>query len=186
MKDDQILDLYLRRDEVAIKKTQEKYEDYLIKVAYNILADIEDSKEAVNDTYLAAWNSIPPNCPSVLFTYLRKITRQISIDIFRKKHAGKRYASEYSLSLDEIKGSFADGCTPEQEMDAKLLGESINRFLQKLPKESRIVFVGRYYFFDPIKQIAVYCGITEAKAKTLLFRTRQGLKEHLKSEGFEL
>ncbi len=186
MKDELILELFWKRDEVAIQKTQEKYEDYLIKVAYNILADIEDSKEAVNDTYLAAWNSIPPNHPSVLSTYLRKMTRQLSIDILRKKCAIKRYASEYTLSLDEIKDSFADGSTPEQELDAKLLSDAINRFLRKLPKEKRNVFVGRYHFFDSASRIAEYCGITEAKVKTMLFRTRQELKEYLRSEGFEL
>ena len=114
------------------------------------------------------------------------MTRQLSIDILRKKCAIKRYASEYTLSLDEIKDSFADGSTPEQELDAKLLSDAINRFLRKLPKEKRNVFVGRYHFFDSASRIAEYCGITEAKVKTMLFRTRQELKEYLRSEGFEL
>ncbi len=135
MKDALILELFWKRDEAAIEKTQEKYGAYLMKVAYSILADPEDSKEAVNDTCLAAWNSIPPNCPSVLSTYLRKMTRQLSIDILRKKCAVKRYVSEYTLSLEEIKDSLADGSTPEQELDAKLLSDAINRFLRKLPSE---------------------------------------------------
>lgn len=186
MKDALILELFWKRDEAAIEKTQEKYGAYLMKVAYSILADPEDSQEAVNDTYLAAWNSIPPNCPSVLSTYLRKMTRQLSIDILRKKCAVKRYVSEYTLSLEEIKDSLANGSTPEQELDAKLLSDAINRFLRKLPKEKRNVFVARYYFFDSVNRIAEYCGMTEAKVKTMLFRTRQELKEHLRSEGFAL
>lgn len=185
MKDELIVDLYWNRDEDAVRQTQAKYGAYLTKVAYNILADIEDCKECVNDTYLAAWNSIPPNRPAALATYLGKITRQISIDTFRKKNTVKRYASEYALSLEEIGDSFAGEDTPEQELNAKLLSEAINRFLRELPKEKRDVFIGRYYFFDSVKTIAAYCGITEAKAKTILFRTRQSLKEYLKLEGFE-
>lgn len=186
MNDARIVDLYWTRSEDALQQTKEKYEAYLMKVAYNILADIEDVRECVNDTYLAAWNSIPPNRPCVLGTYLGKITRDISIDIFRKKHAAKRYASEYAQSLDELGDCFTDGNTPERELDAKLLNQAINRFLRKLPKENRNVFIGRYFYFDSVKSIAKYCGMSEAKVKTMLFRTRQRLKEYLKAEGFEL
>lgn len=131
MKDELILELFWKRDEGALLKTRDKYDVYLTKVAYSILADMEDSKEAVNDTYLAAWNSIPPNRPAVLSTYLRKMTRQLSIDILRKKCAAKRYVSEYTLSLEEIKDSFSDGITPEQELDARVLSDAINRFLRR-------------------------------------------------------
>ena len=124
MKDSEIVDLYWDRNEDAIHQTQLKYEAYLSKVAYNILADFEDSKECVNDTYLAAWNSIPPHKPNVLSTYLGKITRQLSIDVFRKKNATKRYASEYALSLEELGDSFSDGSTLEQAVDAKLLDKA--------------------------------------------------------------
>ena len=183
MQDVLIVDLYWNRNEDAIQQTKIKYEAYLLKVAYNILANIDDSKESVNDTYLAAWNSIPPNRPGVLSTYLGKITRQISIDVFRKRHAAKRYASEFAVSLEELADAFADRNMPEQELDAKLLKEAINRFLRELPRENRNVFIGRYYFFDSVKKIASYCGMSEAKVKTVLFRTRQSLKEYLKKEG---
>ena len=186
MKDQEIVGLYWDRKEDAIHQTQMKYGTYLSIVAYNILADFEDSKECVNDTYLAAWNSMPTNKPNNLATYLGKITRQISIDIFRKKHREKRYASEYAISLDELGDSFTDGTTPEQELNAKLLDDAINHFVCALPKLTQRAFVGRYYFFDSIKDIAAYCGITESKVKVLLFRTRQKLKSNLTKEGFDV
>ena len=186
VKDQDIVNLYWDRNEDAIYQTQLKYETYLSKVSYNILADFEDSKECVNDTYLAAWNSMPENRPNNLATYLGKITRQISIDVYRKKHREKRYASEYAVSLDELGDSFTDGVTPEQELDVKLLDEAINRFVCALPEMTQRAFVGRYYFFDSLKDIASYCGMKEGKVKILLFRTRQKLKDYLKKEGFEV
>ena len=186
VKDQDIVNLYWDRNEDAIHQTQMKYGAYLSKVSYNILADFEDSKECVNDTYLAAWNSMPTNRPNNLATYLGKITRQISIDVFRKRHREKRYASEYAVSLDELGDSFTDGVTPEQELDAKLLDEAINCFVRALPDMAQKTFVGRYYFFDSLKEIASYCGMTESKVKILLFRTRQKLKLYLKKEGYEV
>ena len=102
MQDEKIVELYWKRDESAVRETQEKYENYLYKIAYNILSDKEDSNESVNDTYLAAWNSMPPHKPNVLSTYLGKLTRRISIDIFRKRNRIKRQVSEYALSLTEL------------------------------------------------------------------------------------
>ena len=186
MKDQDIVNLYWDRNEDAIHQTQMKYGAYLSKVAYNILADFEDSKECVNDTYLAAWNSMPTNRPSNLGTYLGKITRQITIDLFRRKNRTKRYASEYAISLDELGDSFADGTTPDLELDAKLLIEAINRFLRALPDDARNTFIGRYYFFDSIKDVASYCAMNESKVKTTLYRTRQSLKAYLIKEGFDL
>ena len=186
MKDTEIVALYWNRDEAAIKQTQDKYGAYLSKIAYNILSDFEDSKECVNDTYLSAWNSMPNHRPNVLSTYLGKITRQLSIDVFRKKNSTKRYASEYAVSLEELGDSFSDGATPDQALDAKLLDEAINRFLRTLPVDARNTFIGRYYFFDSLKDVARYCGMSEAKAKSMLYRTRQSLKAYLVEEGFIL
>lgn len=186
MKDEEIVALYWDRNEDAIQQTQQKYGAYLSKVAYNILSDIEDSKECVNDTYLAAWNSMPPQRPKVLSTYLGKITRQISIDVFRKKNSAKRYASEYAVSLEELGDTFSDGTTPEQVLDEKMLDDAINHFVRALPDEAQRAFVGRYYFFDSLKDIAVYCGMKESKLKSLLYRTRQQLKAYLVKEGFDV
>lgn len=186
MKDAEIVDLYWQREEKAIEETTQKYGAYLSKIAYNILSNLEDSQECVNDTYLAAWNSMPENRPGILSTYLGKITRQISIDRFRKNNSKKRLTSEYTVSLSEMEDCFADSNTPEQEFDAKLLGNAVNSFVRSLPEDARKVFIGRYYFFDSVKIIASYCGISEANVKTVLYRTRQKLKDYLVKEGFEL
>lgn len=184
MQDRQIVELYWAREEEAIKETQAKYGAYLSKIAYNILADFEDSKECVNDTYLAAWNSMPTHRPNVLSAYLGKITRQITIDVFRKKNSAKRYASTYALSLSELTDTFSSEDIPEQSCEKKQLETAINQFLRALPEDARNTFIGRYYFFDPLKQVAAYCGMSEAKAKSLLYRTRQKLKDYLTKEGF--
>ena len=186
MKDIEIVALYWERNETAIEQTQQKYGAYLSKIAYNILSDFEDSRECVNDTYLKAWNSMPTHRPVILSTYLGKIARQRSIDMVRKKNSVRRYASEYALSLEELGDSFTDGTTPEQSLDAKRLDEAINRFLRTLPADARNTFIGRYYFFDSLKDVAGYCGMSEARAKSMLYRTRQSLKAYLVKEGFDL
>lgn len=183
MEDSQIVSLYWQRDEVAIDHTEKKYGQYLTAIAYNILADREDSHESVNDTYLAAWNSMPPQKPQVLSTYLGKLTRRISIDLFRKRTSQKRGGSEYALSLEEL-GECIGSNSTEEALDAQLLSQAIAGFLQTLSPEARNVFLCRYYYLDPVKKIAGYCGISEAKVKILLHRTRQGLWEHLQKEGF--
>ena len=184
MEDREIVTLYWQRSEDAIRETAAKYETYLTKVARNVLSDAEDSRECVNDTYLAAWNSMPEHRPEILSTYLGKITRQGAIDRFRKRNSLKRRASEYALSLSELEDSFADSSTPEQVLDEALLAEAVSVFLRSLPDRERNVFLGRYYFFDSVKEVAAYCGLSEANAKSILFRTRQKLKAYLESEGF--
>ena len=186
MNDDAIVALYWQRDESAITVTQEKYNAYLMKIAWNILNDTGDSEESVNDTYLAAWNSMPPQKPVVLSTYLGKITRRISISLFRKRNADKRKGGEFALSLDEMEEVLTDHMEPEKEIEAKLLGELLNQFLRSLKPDERRTFIGRYYYMDPLKEVAAYCGMSESKAKTILFRTRVKLKEYLKKEGFVL
>ena len=182
MNDDAIVALYWQRDESAITVTQEKYNAYLMKIARNILNDTEDSEESVNDTYLAAWNSMPPQKPVVLSTYLGKITRRISISMFRKRNADKRRDGEFALSLDEMEEVFTDHMEPEKEIEAGLLGELLNQFLRSLKPDERRTFIGRYYYMDPLKEVAAYCGMSESKAKTILFRTRVKLKEYLKNK----
>ena len=190
MQDLDIVKLYWERSDLAIAETQSKYEKYLTKIAYNILSDKEDSKESVNDTYLAAWNSMPPHKPEVLSTYLGKLTRRISIDIFRKRTRSKRKASEYELSLAELgedaaAADIADNrFEPEELLDVKLLSGVINAFLRELPEDARNLFIGRYYFLDPLKDVARYCGMTESKAKSMLFRTRNRLRDYLREEGY--
>ena len=186
MEDAEIVELYWARDEDAVGQTKTKYGAYLNRVAYNILSDLEDSQECVSDTLLAAWRSMPDNRPKNLRTYLGKITRQVSIDLYRRRNRMKRYASEYAISLEELGDSFTDGRTPEDELNARLLTETVNRFLRTLPDEACNAFIGRYYFFDSQQAVARYCGMSESKCKSLLYRTRQSLKAYLQKEGFDL
>ncbi len=186
MTDENIVALYWERDEAAVVETQQKYERYLTKIAYNILNNMEDSLECVNDTYLRAWKAIPPHRPQVLSTFLAKITRRVSIDMIRKRTREKRIPTEYTYSLAELEDCIPDNSMVEGKMDAELLGIAINQYLRTLPEETRHLFICRYFFLDSLKEAAKYCGIKEAKAKTLLYRARCGLKAYLEKEGFFL
>jgi RNA polymerase sigma-70 factor (ECF subfamily) len=140
----------------------------------------------VNDTYLKAWNSMPPHKPSVLSTYLGKITRQTAIDLFRKRNSDKRLSSEYAVSLSELEECISTGDVTEQSVDVHLLAESISRFLRSLSPEACNTFVARYFFLDSIQEIADSYGMSQSKVKSMLHRTRIALKNHLEQEGFEL
>lgn len=184
MEDVQIVALYWERDEHAISETEKKYDRYLLKIANNILNNQEDSRESVNDTYLAAWNSMPPHRPGVLSAYLAKLTRRISIDCFRYRTRNKRMASEYAVSLSELSDCVSGGNTTEEIVNARALADAIGVYLRLQSKETQAAFLGRYYFLDPVKEIAAYLGMSESKVKSLLYRTRLGLKEYLEKEGF--
>ncbi len=184
MNDNDIIEKFWQRDESAIGDTQSKYGTYLKKIAYNILTSEPDSDEAVNDTYLAAWNSIPPHKPAILRSYLSKLTRRISIDRVKYYHAKKRDESEYLLSLDELSECVSDSDTPENELDAKLLGEAIGRFLASLPQKARDGFIRRYFFLDSIADTARSLNISESELKSLMHRTRNKLRNFLEKEGF--
>jgi RNA polymerase sigma-70 factor (ECF subfamily) len=186
MEDQRIVDLYWQREERAIHETEKKYERYLTKIAYHILADAEDSKESVNDTYLKAWNSMPPHKPAVLSTYLGKIIRQVSIDIYRKRNSMKRRASQYAISLSELEECITDGSTPWQTVELQMLADAISAYLRLSSVEMRNVFLCRYFFMDSIREIAAYYGVSESKIKSMLYRMRCGLKEHLEKEGFAI
>ena len=184
MEDEAIVSLYWQRNESAIRETERKYDRYLTKIAMNILADREDSRESVNDTYLAAWNSMPPHRPGVLSTYLGKITRRISIDRFRYRNREKRRQSEYEISLSELGDCVSGGNTTEEAVNVKLLADAIGIWLRLQPEENRNLFLCRYYFLDSLQEVAKNCGITESKCKTVLHRMRKSLKEYLEKEGF--
>ena len=184
MEDERIVALYWERSEQAIADTEKKYDRYLEKIAHNILNNIEDSRESVNDTYLAAWNSMPPHRPSILSAYLAKLTRRISIDRFRYRTRDKRMGSEYAISLSELSDCVSGGNTAEEIFNAKALADAIGVYLRLQSREVQTAFLGRYYFLDPVKEIAAYLGMSESKVKSLLYRTRLGLKEYLEKEGF--
>lgn len=183
MDDNLIIDLYWARSESAIGETDKKYGSYLGTIAYNILYSHEDAGEAVNDTYLRAWDSMPPERPNILSAYLAKITRRISLNKRRNQRAEKRGGGEINLVLDELSESIPSGFSVEQEVDAKALGEVLNRFLGNLKETERDMFLRRYWYMDSISDIAAVFGCGESKVKTTLYRTRQKLLATIESEG---
>lgn len=186
MEDKEIVEMFLSRDENAIRHTERKYSRYLLTIARNILSDNEDSRECVNDTYLKAWNTIPPNQPEKLSYYLGNITRQISVDRLRSRLAKKRAGGEYALSLEELEECVSKGGDASEYADVRLLSELIGRYLRSCSEQARQIFVCRYYFCDSLQKIAEYFGFSQSKVKSILFRTRAGLKEFLIKEGYEL
>ena len=185
MNDDEIVRLYWERDESALRETEHKYQNYLMKIAVNILSNNEDGREAVNDTYLKAWNAMPPHKPNVLSLFLGRITRQLSIDRWRGRTREKRGGTEYALSLDEL-CDCSGGDTPDESYELKRLAKAISDYLRTLSEEKRNVFVWRYYFCEPIKEICERRGESENKIKSMLHRTRVGLKQYLEKEGFSV
>ena len=186
MTDERIVQLYWDRDESAVAETQSKYGRYLTKIAYNILTDMEDSLESVNDTYMHAWKAMPPHRPTVLSTFLAKITRRVAIDMVRKKSRDKRIPSEYTFSLSELEECISDAKSVEQKIEAEELGKAIGAYLKTISSDARHLFIGRYFYLDSLKDVARYCSMSEAKAKSMLYRTRCGLKAYLEQEGYHI
>jgi len=186
MSDEEIIGLFLSRDEEAIRQTEGKYSRYLLMIALNILNNAEDGSECVNDTYFKAWNTIPPHLPARLSCYLGKITRELSIDRWRKKTSARRGGSQYALSLEELSECVPADGTPEQYADAAMLAEAISSYLYTCGSDARNTFVERYYFCDSIKSIAACHKMSESKVKSMLFRTRAGLKKYLEKEGYSI
>ena len=186
MDDRQIVDLYWQRDEAAIWVTDNRYGDRLLAVALQILSDRCESEEVVNDTYMKAWNAMPPHRPERLCAFLCKITRQLSIDRFRRLRAGKRLLSQYSLSLDELSECVSGGDRPEEDVDAEELARSIGDYLAGLVPPARDAFVCRYFFADSLRDIAARQDTTVSQVKSMLHRVRLGLREHLQKEGYDV
>ena len=186
LEDSQIVALYLARDERAIGETAAKYGTYCFSIAKNILANPEDAEEAVSDTYLGAWAAIPPHRPSVLSTFLGKITRRTALKRWQKNTARKRGGGEVALALEELSGCIPDPDSMEQKLESKELSRLLNTFLQTLPQTERRVFLCRYWYLDPIGDIATRFGFTTSKVKSMLSRTRNKLLTYLKKEGIDL
>lgn len=185
MDDKQIVELYWQRNESAIDETASKYGPYCHSIAYNILDNDADAEESVNDTYLDAWNSMPPHCPSILATFLGKITRRISIDRWRKRSAEKRGGGQITVVLDELEECLTDGKSVEQEVEAKILSEVINSFVKSLPDTEQRVFLCRYWYMDSVETIAKEFGFSQSKVKSMLYRTREKLRARLIKEGLQ-
>lgn len=183
MTDGQIIELYWNRNERAISETSEKYGAYCYAIAFNILNDKEDSKESVNDTYIEAWNKMPPHKPNVLKSFLGRIARCISVDKLREKTAKKRGGGEFTDVLEELSDCVAKCGNPIGEAERKLLNETVNDFIKKLKETEQKVFLCRYWYAESVKKIAEQFGFSESKVKSMLMRTRKKLYETLKTEG---
>ena len=183
MDDSKIVDLYWQRSEQAIVETEQKYGKYCYRIAYNILASKEDSEETVSDTYMTAWSAIPPRRPSVLATFLGKITRHLSIDRWRTRSAYKRGGGQMVLALEELEECIASNENVEQTYEKKEMLAAYQRFIEKLPVTERRVFLLRYWYLDSIGGIAQKYGFSESKVKSMLHRMRQKLHRCLVEEG---
>lgn len=183
MEDSKIIQLFFDRDEQAIAETQTKYDGYLRTVSRNILQRSEDVEECVNDTYLGAWNAIPPTRPNVLRVFLGKITRNLSLKKIRFESAEKRGGGEVDLTLDELAECISDGRRIEENLEARELGDLISEYLSGKSPEDRKIFVRRYWYFDSVKDIAESLNFTESKVKMSLKRCRDELKDYLEARG---
>ncbi len=177
-----ILDLFFKRSEQAIVETDRKFGGYCYSIAYNILANREDSEESVSDTYMAAWNTIPPRRPKFFSAFLGKLTRHISIDRWRKRSAKKRGGGELILALEEL-DDCVDVHSTERDFQRKELIRTLNQFLMSLPETERNVFLCRYWYLDPVQKIAEYTGFSQSKVTSMLHRTRGKLRKTLNEEG---
>ncbi len=183
MNDQQIIEMYWNRNEEAINATSEKYGTYCYAIAFGFSHDEEDAKENVNDTYMEAWNKMPPHKPKILKTFLGRLTRCISIDRWRKKVAEKRGGSELPQVFEELSECVAANGNPINETEKKLLNKTINEFVKELSNSEQKVFLCRYWYAEPVKQIAAKFGFSESKVKSMLMRTRNKLHERLETEG---
>lgn len=186
MEDSEIVELYLSRDESAISHTAQKYGSKIRKIADSILNNKASAEECENDTYHEAWRLIPPNEPrSYLFAFLGKITRHLAIDECRKNASQKRRALFCELT-QEMEECIPGQNNVEGDVEANVLRQAINTFLDCCSEEQRNVFVRRYWFFDTIPEICRRYDLTQSKVKTMLFRMRERLRHYLEKEGYTI
>lgn len=181
MDDKKIIALYESRDETAVEETQKKYGGLCRYIAEQILASREDAEECVNDAYVKAWNTIPPQKPESLGSYIGMLTRQLSINRYKKNRREKRGGGQVTLVLEELQGCIADkGDMPSA--DDITLRDALNRFLRGLSERDRMVFMRRYWYVHEVSTIASDYGMSEGHVNVLLFRTRKKLQEYLEKE----
>ena len=186
MDDRQIIALYNERSEAALSETAKKYGRYCRTVAYNILYNEEDSEECVNDTWLRAWESIPPQCPERLSAFLGKITRNLALNRYKHNTREKRGGGQTLLVLEELAECIPGADSTEEAAEEALLVEVLNGFLGKLPTDKRKIFMRRYWYMSSVKEIAEDFGLSESNVKMTLLRLRRKLKQTLEKEGIIL
>ncbi len=182
MQDEQIIELYWNRSQEAITASGQKYGQYCSSIAWRILYNREDTEECVNDTWLHAWNAMPPQRPRILKAFLGRITRNLSLNLYEKRHTQRRGGGETPACLDELEECIADAGRTDAYVDRSVLTQTLQRFLQELPQQDRILFVQRYWYVLPVKQIAEQAGMGESAVKMKLLRMREKLKAVLARE----
>ncbi len=182
MEDFEIIDLYNSRNERAIKETQDKYGRMLHSISYNILFNNMDSEEMVNDTYNKAWNAIPPESPTYLGAYLARITRNLSINLWKSKRALKRYDG-VELLLSELEDCIPSNESLEDILETKEITKAIDNWLGSLGKDDRVLFLKRYWYGESLNSLAKEAGTSANKLAGRIYRLRESLRKFLEKEG---
>lgn len=185
MEDREIKELFRKRSEAALSETEKKYGRYCLYIAERILGSAADAEEIVNDAYLKAWNTIPPQDPESLKSYLGMLCRQLALDRYERDHAAKR-GGQTALVLDELEEVLPDENGGSDPAESAALTAAMDAFLASLPDRTRKVFLRRYWYAAPISEIAAEYGMRESGVTVLLLRTRKKLKDFLEKEGFSL
>lgn len=185
LEDSKIIDLFHARQEQAIVELSKKYGAVCSKIARNILSNGSDAEECVNDAYLGAWNTIPPQRPDSLLAYICRIVRNLSITRYHSNTAVKRN-SYYDAALDELEECLASAESVEAEISAKELSELLDRFLETLDEENRVMFIRRYWYSDSVSDIAESFHMSSNNVSVRLSRLRERLKKYLRKEGYEI
>lgn len=183
MEDTHIVQMYWDRNETAISESAMKYGTYCTSIAQNILRNPADAEECVNDTWLHAWNAMPPHRPNSLRTFLGKITRCVSLKKWRDEHRDKRGGDEVALALEELSECIPSNTSVEESVIAEELSERINRFVGTLVPTERRVFLCRYWYLDSIEKIGTDFRFSSSKVRSMLHRTREKLRVYLEKEG---
>ena len=186
MNDNEIVALFFARNENAISAAAEKYGRYCHTIAHNILSSRPDAEECVNDTYLNAWNSIPPQKPDNLAAYLGKITRNLALNRWKRNSVAKRGSGQVEIALSELENCIPDNAGVEQAVEDAVIVSVINRFLYADSPKNRNIFIRRYWYLCTIREIADSYEMSESNVKVLLFRMRSELKKQLEKEGVYL
>ena len=184
--DEAIVTLYWNRDETAIEETDFKYKNYLFSVIRNLLTDSMDCEECLNDTYLGAWNAIPPARPTALRAFLTTLMRRIAINRYYSNQRVSQVPSEMTVALSEIEAFTDDGTDTEQALDALRLGQVISRYLRTLDKRQRYIFMSRYYAANTVDSIAAALRVSRSTVNKQLAWMRKSLKQALESEGYQV
>lgn len=186
MEDYEIIELFWRRSEDAVQAAAKQYGGYCRAIAGNILGSFQDIEECMNDTWLAAWNSIPPQKPQRLSVYLGRITRNLALTRRKEQSALKRGGGQADLALNELTACIPASGSVEDAMDEIVLRDSIEAFLRSLPEQKRRIFLRRYWAMEPVSDIAKAFGLRRGQTSTMLYRLRLELKDHLEKEGITL